>query len=121
VLVFAETGSALATAALFLGMQFRPGLLAQGGGAGVEVLRTKVGLPAIYAAEGVTFVALAALTDNFVLAAIVVLATIDGALALAGRAFTRAAVAALLTPSGQLRQGMRCSTSGSVRPPPLDH
>jgi predicted MFS family arabinose efflux permease len=105
VLVFQETGSPLATAALFLGMQFLPGVLAQGVVARVEVLGTRVGLPAIYAAEGVTFVALAALTDNFVLAAIVVLATLDGALALAGRAFTRAAVAALLTPSGQLRQG----------------
>jgi MFS family permease len=105
VLVFEETGSPLATAALFLGMQFVPGVLAQGVVARVEVLGTGVGLPAIYAAEGVTFVALAALTDNFVLAAIVVLATLDGALALAGRAFTRTAVAALLTPSGQLRQG----------------
>jgi MFS family permease len=105
VLVFEETGSPLATAALFLGMQFLPGLLAQGVVARVEVLGTGVGLPAIYAAEGVTFVALAALTDNFVLAAIVVLATLDGVLALAGRTFTRTAVAALLTPSGQLRQG----------------
>jgi transmembrane secretion effector len=105
VLVFEETGSALATAALFLGMQFLPGLLAQGVVARVEVLGTRVGLPSIYAAEGLTFIVLAALTDNFVLAAIVALATLDGALALAGRAFTRAAVAALLTPSGQLRQG----------------
>jgi hypothetical protein len=105
VLVFAETGSALATAALFLGMQFLPGLLAQGVVARVEVLGTKAGLPSIYAAEGFTFVVLAALTDNFVLAVVVALATLDGALALAGRAFTRAAVASLLTPSGQLRQG----------------
>jgi MFS family permease len=105
VLVFTETHSALATAALFLGMQFLPGLFAQGVVARVEVLGTKTGLPSIYAAEGVTFILLAALTDNFVLAVIVALATIDGALALAGRAFTRAAVSSLLTPSGQLRQG----------------
>jgi hypothetical protein len=105
VLVFAETGSPLATAALFIGMQFLPGLLAQGVVARIEVFGTRVGLPLIYAAEGVTFVALAALAHDFLLAAILALATLDGALALAGRAFTRAAVAALLTPSGQLRQG----------------
>jgi MFS family permease len=105
VLVFDQTGSPLATAGLFLGMQFLPALFAQGVVARVEVSGTKVGLPAIYATEAVTFIALAALVDNFVLAAIVVLAAIDGTLALAGRAFTRAAAAAVLNPFGQLREG----------------
>jgi MFS family permease len=105
VLVYDETGSALATAALFLGMQFAPALLAQGVVARVEVVGTRIALPAIYAAEGATFFALAAVADNFVLAAIVGLAALDGALALAGRAFTRATVAAVLKPTGQLREG----------------
>jgi MFS family permease len=86
-------------------MQFVPALFAQGVVARVEVSGTKVGLPAIYATEAVTFIALATLVDNFVLAAIVVLAAIDGTLALAGRAFTRAAAAAVLNPAGQLREG----------------
>src|SRR6185312_13601486 len=54
VLVFDETGSALATAALFLGMQFLPALFAQGVVARVEVTGTRIGLPAIYATEAVT-------------------------------------------------------------------
>lgn len=105
VLVFDETGSPLATAALFLGMQFLPALLAQGAVARIEIAGTRVGLPAVYAAEGATFVALAAIADNFVLALIVALAALDGVLALAGRTFTRAAAAAVLTPAGQLREG----------------
>jgi hypothetical protein len=105
VLVFEETGSPLATAALFLGMQFLPALFAQGLVARVEVARTRLILPAIYAAEGATFVALAALADNFLLVAIIGLAALDGSLALAGRALTRAAAAAVLKPAGQLREG----------------
>jgi hypothetical protein len=105
VLVFEETGSALATAALFLGMQFLPALLAQGLVARVEVSGTRLALPAIYAAEAATFVALAIIADNFLLVAIVALAALDGSLALAGRAFTRAAAAAVLKPAGQLREG----------------
>jgi MFS family permease len=105
VLVFDETGSPLATAALFLGMQFLPAIFGQGLVARMEVSGTKFGLPAIYAAEAATFLALALLANDFVLAAIVVLAAFDGALALAGRALTRAAAAAVLTPAGQLRQG----------------
>jgi hypothetical protein len=105
VLVFEETGSPLATAALFLGMQFLPALLAQGLVARVEMTGTRIGLPAIYAAEAATFVALALVADSFLLPAIVALATLDGSLALAGRAFTRAAAAAVLRPSGQLREG----------------
>lgn len=105
VLVFEQTGSPLATAALFLGMQFLPALVAQGVVARVEVTGTRLGLPAIYAAEGLAFAGLAALADNFLLWAIIALAMLDGALALAGRAFTRTAIGAVLTPSGQLRQG----------------
>lgn len=105
VLVFDETGSALATAALFLGMQFLPALFAQGIVARVEVTGTRIGLPAIYATEAATFVALAVLASDFLLPAIVLLAALDGTLALAGRAFTRAAVAEVLRPSGQLRAG----------------
>ena len=115
VLVFDETGSALATAALFLGMQFLPALFAQGVVARVEVTGTRIGLPAIYATEAVTFIVLATLVDNFVLAAIVVLAAFDGTLALAGRAFTRAAAAAVLNPPGQLREGNALLNIGFTR------
>ena len=42
---------------------------------------------------------------NFSLAGVIVLAAVDGALALAGRSLTRAVVAALLEPAGELRAG----------------
>ena len=51
------------------------------------------------------FVALALTADNFALALVVALAIVDGTLAIAARAFTRASAAAVLTPSGQLREG----------------
>jgi len=105
VLVFDQTGSPLATAALFIGMRFLPAILGQGLVARLEVAGSRLGLPLIYATEGVTFAVLAAIADNFVLAAVIALAALDGVLALSGRALARAATAAVLTPAGQLREG----------------
>jgi MFS family permease len=105
VLVFDETGSPLATAGLFLGMQFLPALLGQGLVARLETTGTRSGLPVLYAVEAVTFAALAILSKHFALALVIALAAVDGVLALAGRALTRAAAVAVLDPAGQLRQG----------------
>ena len=105
ILVFEQTGSAWATAALFLGMQFLPGLAAPALVARVEASGTRRALPALYAAEAATFVVLAALAGNFSLPVIVALAAMDGSLAVAGRALTRACAAAVLKPAGQLRPG----------------
>ncbi len=121
VLVFEQTGSALATAALFIGMQFIPAVFAQGLVARIEVTGTRIGLPITYAAEGITFLALALLADDFLLPLVVALAALDGALALTGRAFTRAAVAATLTPAGLLREGnaiinIGFTTAGALGP-----
>ena len=105
VLVFDRTGSALATAVLFLGTRFLPALLAPLLVAQVEQPPPRFALPVIYCGEAAAFGALALLADHFSLAAVVALATIDGALALTGRALTRAVVAALLEPAGELRAG----------------
>jgi MFS family permease len=106
VLVFDQTGSALATAALFLGTRFLPALVAPLLVARVERPAPRFALPVIYCGEAAVFGALALLAgDSFSLAAVVVLATLDGALALTGRALTRAVVAALLEPAGELRSG----------------
>lgn len=106
VLVFDRTGSALATAALFLGTRFLPALVAPILVAKVEQPPPRVALPAIYCGEAAAFGALALLAgDGFFLAGVVALAVVDGALALTGRALTRAVVAALLEPSGELRAG----------------
>jgi MFS family permease len=105
VLVYDRTGSALATAVLFLGTGFVPAILAPVLVARVERPPPRLVLPILYAGEAAAFAGLALFSAHFSLAAIFVLATIDGALALAGRALTRAVVAALLEPAGELRSG----------------
>lgn len=105
VLVFDRTESALATAALFLGTRFLPALLAPVLVTRAEKPPPQYALPVIYCCEAAAFAGLALLAGNFSLAPVIVLATIDGALALAGRALTRAVVATALEPSGELRAG----------------
>ncbi len=106
VLVFDRTGSAMATAALFIGTRFLPGFLAPILVARVERPPPRFALPVIYCGEAAAFAGLALLAGSgFSLAPVVVLAAIDGTLALAGRALTRAVVVALLEPAGELRAG----------------
>jgi MFS family permease len=105
VLVYDQTESALATAALFLGTRFLPALFAPVLVAHAEKPPPRFALPVIYCGEAAAFATLALLVDNFSLAAVVALAAVDGALALAGRALTRAVVATALEPSGELRAG----------------
>jgi MFS family permease len=105
VLVFDRTDSALATAALFLGTRFLPALLAPILVTRVERPPPRLALAVIYCCEAAAFGGLVFFAENFSLAAVIALATIDGALALAGRSLTRAVVAALLEPAGELRAG----------------
>ncbi|MDP8943906.1 MAG: MFS transporter, partial [Actinomycetota bacterium] len=105
VLVFDETGSALATTGLFLGMQFVPALVAPAVVARLELAGSRPALAAVYAAEAATFAALAVTADRFVLAAVLVLAAVDGVLALTARSLTRASAATILAPAGQVRAG----------------
>jgi MFS family permease len=107
ILVFDRTDSALATAALFLGTRFLPALFAPILVAQAERPPPRFALPLIYCGEAAAFGVLALLAgaEHFSLAAVVALAAIDGALALAGRALTRAVVATALEPTGELRAG----------------
>jgi predicted MFS family arabinose efflux permease len=105
VLVFEVTGSAMATAALFVGTGFLPALMTPFFVARLERPPPRFVLPAIYAAEAVAFCALAVLAENFSLAAIVAIAAVDGALALTAKTLTRAVTAAMLEPEGELRAG----------------
>jgi MFS family permease len=106
VLVYDRTGSALATATLFLGTRFLPALIAPILVARVERPPPRYALPVIYCGEAAAFGGLALFAgDNFLLVGVIALATVDGALALTGRALTRAVVAALLESSGELRAG----------------
>jgi len=105
VLVFDRTDSAWATAALFLGTRFLPALFAPVLVAHAERPPPRFALPVIYCGEAAVFGLLALLAGHFSLGAVIALAAIDGALALAGRALTRAVVATALEPTGELRAG----------------
>jgi MFS family permease len=105
VLVFDQTGDALATTALFLGVQFVPAVLVPMFVVRVERIPPRASIAAIYCIEAAAFGLLAFLADHFVLAAVVAVAAVDGTLSRAGRSITRAVVAALLEPSGELRSG----------------
>ncbi|HXF30943.1 MAG TPA: MFS transporter [Solirubrobacterales bacterium] len=105
VLVYEATGSALATTVLFLGTRFLPAFLAPLLVTRIERPPPRLALPLVYCGETAAFGALALLTPHFSLAVVVALATIDGTLALAGRALTRAVVASVLEPAGELREG----------------
>jgi MFS family permease len=105
ILVFDQTGSPMATAALFCGMHFAPAILGPPLVARLETAPVRITLPALYAAEAVAFAALALMVDGFALIAVLAVATLDGSIASAARALTRAAATAVLAPAGQLREG----------------
>lgn len=105
VLVYELTESALATTALFLGTGFLPALLTPILVARLERPAPRYVLPIVYAGEAAAFGVLALLADHFSLAAVVAVATLDGALALSARALTRAVAAAMLQEEGELRAG----------------
>lgn len=106
VLVYDQTGNALATALLFVATRFVPALFAPAVVARVEALRPRLSLPLLYGADAVVFAILALLASSqFSLALVVALGAVDGTLALAARALTRSTSAALLEPHGLLRRG----------------
>lgn len=105
VLVFRVTESALATTLLFIGTSFLPALLTPFFVARLERPPPRFVLATIYAVEAAAFAVLALLASNFSLAAIVVVAAFDGALALTAKTLTRAVTAAMLEPVGELRAG----------------
>jgi MFS family permease len=106
VLVFDRTGSIVATTGLFFGTRFLPALLAPILVSRVEQPPPRIALPLLYCGEAAAFGALALVSgEHFSLAAVIAISAIDGTLALTGSSLTRAVVAALLEPSGELRSG----------------
>ena len=105
ILIFDQTGSPMATAALFLAIHFLPALAGPPLVARLEHLPARASLSMLYAAEAAVFGALAVLASDFLLVAVLALAAIDGSLASASRSLTRAAAAGALKPEGRLREG----------------
>lgn len=105
VLVYARTSSALATTGLFLASTFVPAVLAPAITATIDRLARARVLAGLYAAEALVFTLLALTATHVALPVVFGLAMLDGTLALAGRALTRASVASALDPASELRAG----------------
>ena len=105
VLVLEQTGSALATTALFLLTKSIPAFVSPALTAALDRRPVGRAVPLVYLIEAAVFGALAVLAGAFWLPAILALAFVDGTLALTARGLTRGAVAATLTPAGALREG----------------
>ena len=104
-LVYGETDSALATAGLFIALNVAPAFLSPLLTARLDLSPVRRVLPAIYFAEAVVFVGLAAFADSFLLIGVLALGLVDGTLAVTGRSLTRGAVGRLLQDPELLRAG----------------
>ena len=105
VLVYEKTGDALATSGLFIAAQFVPALFAPLLTARIDRAVPHRLLAALYAIEGVLFLALAGLSEQFSLPLILLIVAVDGTLMLTARGITRAMVNGALKAHGLLREG----------------
>jgi Transmembrane secretion effector len=105
VVVLGSTGSALATAALFLATQFLPGLFGPFLVARIARVPPGLVLPGLYAVESLLFLLLAVIARHSGVPAIVALAFIDATLAFCARSITRATTASTLIPHDLLPEG----------------
>jgi MFS family permease len=103
--VYRHTGSAFGSTAFFLAAQFVPALLSPLVVARVDQLASRPVLSALYALEAVAFAALGWIASHFSLAPVLVIVGLDGVVALAARALTRAASAAVTDSPELLRAG----------------
>ncbi len=104
-MVFEHTHSALATTALWLCTLLVPALVGPAATAWLDRAAVRRALPALYLVEAAIFAALALLSSVPWLPLVLLLAALDGTVALVGRALTKAAVAASLKPIGLLEAG----------------
>jgi len=105
VVVFDRTGSPMATAALFLALQFVPAFASPPLVARLESLPTRGVLAALNLLQAAAFAGLALLVPHFSLGPVIALGALASGLAIAGRALTRAAAVAAAEPHGLLREG----------------
>lgn len=105
VLVYRRTGSALGSTAFFLAAQVLPAFVVPAVVARLDRQPLRIVLPALYAVEAVVFGVLAVMASRFSLPWVLVLAFLDGMLAVVARAFARTAQVAQLTPADLLPEG----------------
>jgi MFS family permease len=105
VLVLDRTDSALGTTALFVAGRFVPAFLAPLLTARLDRAAPQAVLGGLYAVEALAFAGLAWLATSFALWAVLVLALVDGTLAITARGVSRGAIANTLESEGALRTG----------------
>jgi predicted MFS family arabinose efflux permease len=104
-LVYDRTGSALASASLFLALRFLPAALAPLLAAYVEAMRPRIVLTVLYLAEACLFAGIAAVAHRFSLPLVLAIVSVDGILAIVAATLTRSATANNLVAAGLLREG----------------
>src|SRR4051794_12092569 len=106
IVVWDKTHSVWATTGLFAALEFVPALAAPAITARLDRLPVARVLGVLYAIEAAIFVTLASLTHAFALAPFLLLVAAEGMIAVVTRAICRGALAAVLEPKGQLREGI---------------
>jgi MFS family permease len=104
-LVYARTESALGATAFFLCSLFVPALVTPAFVARLDQRTPRRVLPALYALEGLAFLALAWIASNFSLGPILILTAVDGVIALVARSLARAATVDVTAKADLLREG----------------
>jgi MFS family permease len=105
ILVLDKTDSAWGTAALFLASRFVPAFVSPLLVARVDRILPHRVLPGMYVVEAAAFVGLAFVAVGFHLWLLLLLAFLDGSVAVTARGLTRATAARLTAPRGLLREG----------------
>ena len=106
ILVYDRTQAVAPTAAFFIAARFLPALLAPVLTARLDQMAVRRSLPSIYVIEAALFAALALIASgDFFLPLVLLLALLDGALAITSRGLTRGAVGTILQPTGLLKEG----------------
>jgi predicted MFS family arabinose efflux permease len=104
VLVYDQTGSALASAGYFLCAMFGPALLSPAVVARLDQRSSRPVLVGLYALEAGVFLFLAWVAGRFALAPVLALALVDGVIAVTARALARAATVNVTSAAGLLRE-----------------
>jgi Major Facilitator Superfamily len=111
-LVYRRTGSALGATAFFLFSQFVPALISPVVVARLDQLPARAVLPPLYLFEAVIFAVLAwVASSDFSVVSVLVLAFLDGIVALTARALARAATVSVTAGAGLLREGNAVSNA----------
>jgi predicted MFS family arabinose efflux permease len=106
IVVWDRTHSVWATTGLFAALEFVPALVAPVITARLDRLPVARVLGTLYAIEAAIFVTLASLTHAFAIAPFLLLVVAEGMIAVVTRAICRGSIAAVLEPTGQLREGI---------------